>query len=115
MTAIDGQRKIVLYPINGAEPRPVPGVEVDESPIRFNADGSALYVARSGKYPVPVYKVDVRTGQRQLWRELNPLERAGITPQRTDRGFIHASADGTTFAYTYVRFRGGLYLVNYDH
>lgn len=115
VAAIDEQKKIVLYPINGGEPRPVLGVEVGESPIRFNADGSALYVARSGKYPVPVYKVDVRTGRRQLWRELNPLERAGITPQRTDRGFIHATPDGTAFAYTYVRFRGGLYLVHYDY
>jgi hypothetical protein len=110
--AIDAQKKMVLYPINGGEVRLVPGIEVGESPIRFNADGSALYVARSGQYPVPVYKVDVRTGRRQLWRELNPPERAGITPQRTDRGFIHASADGSVFAYTYVRFRGELYLVS---
>ena len=115
VAAINGEKRIILFPINGGEPRSVPGVEAGESAIRFNADGSALFVARSGKYPVPVYKVDVRTGRRQLWRELNPPERAGITPQRTDRGFIHATPDGTAFAYTYVRFRGGLYLVNYDH
>jgi len=113
VTAINGEQKVVLYPLSGGEPVAVPGVEPGESPIRFNTDGSALYVARSGGYPVPVYKVDVKSGRRQLLREIMPAERSGLTPQRTDRGFIHATPDGTVFAYTYTRWRGNLYLVEH--
>jgi Tol biopolymer transport system component len=113
VTALDAEHKIVLYPLDGGEPRPVPGVEPGESPIRFNTNGSALYVARSGTYPVPVYGVDVKTGRRQLLRNLDPAERAGMLPQRADRGFIHATPDGSAIAYTYVRIRGGLYLVEH--
>jgi eukaryotic-like serine/threonine-protein kinase len=111
MTAIDAEQKIVLYPMNGGESRPVPGVEPGEVPIRFNGDGSALYVARSGPYPVSVYEVDVKSGRRQLLRQLDPAERTGMLPQRADRGFIDATPDGSAIAYTYVRIRGGLYLV----
>jgi WD40 repeat protein len=113
VAAIDAEQKVVLYPLSGGEPIAVPGVEPGESPIRFNTDGSALYVARSGNYPVPVYKVDVKSGRRQLLREIMPADRSGLTPQRTDRGFIHATPDGTVFAYTYTRWRGNLYLVEH--
>jgi eukaryotic-like serine/threonine-protein kinase len=113
VASTDAEQKTVLYPLSGGPPVAVPGVEPGESPIRFNADGSALYVARSGEYPVPVYKVDVKSGRRQLLREIMPAERSGLTPQRVDRGFIHATPDGTAFAYTYARWRGSLYLV--DH
>ena len=51
--------------------------------------------------------------RRQLLREIMPAERAGLTPQRVDRGFIHATPDGTAFAYTYARWRGSLYLVEH--
>jgi hypothetical protein len=42
-----------------------------------------------------------------------PADRSGLTPQRVDRGFIHATPDGTAFAYTYARWRGNLYLVEH--
>jgi hypothetical protein len=98
VAAIDAEQKIALYPLSDGQPITVPGVEPGELPIRFNADGSALYFARSGEYPVPVYRIDVKNGRRQLLREIMPADRSGLTPQRVDRGFIHATADGTAFA-----------------
>lgn len=115
VASTNAEEKTVLYPLDGGQPVAVPGVEPGESPIRFNADGSALYVARSGEYPVPVYKVDVKSGRRELLRQIMPSDRSGLTPQRVDRGFIHATPDGTAFAYTYARWRGSLYLVEQGH
>ncbi len=111
VAAVNQDQKIVLYPIHGGDPRSVPGVEPREFPIRFNTDGSELYVVRSGPYPVSVYKVDVNSGRRRVLRQLDPTERAGMVPQRVDRGFIDITPDGSAVAYTYVRIRGGLYLV----
>jgi eukaryotic-like serine/threonine-protein kinase len=113
VAGLDAEQKIVLYPLGDGAPNAVPGVERGELPIRFNADGSALYVARSGDYPVPVYQIDVKSGRRQLLREIMPADRSGLTPQRVDRGFIHATPDGTAFAYTYTRWRGNLYVVEH--
>jgi Tol biopolymer transport system component len=113
VAAVDAEQKVVLYPLSAGQPIAAPGVEPGEFPIRFNADGSALYVARVGVYPVPVYKIDVKSGRRQSLREIMPADRSGLTPQRVDRGFIHATPDGTAFAYTYARWRGNLYLVEH--
>jgi len=33
-------QKVMLYPVEGGEPRPMPGLTEGEVPIRFAADGS---------------------------------------------------------------------------
>src|SRR5206468_11116832 len=35
VAAIDASRRMMLYPVAGGEPRPVPGIEPEEKPFRF--------------------------------------------------------------------------------
>jgi Tol biopolymer transport system component len=69
----------LLFPTSGGNPQPLPGLNPNEVPTRWTADGSAVYVFSSGEIPARGFRVNVRTGERQPWREFQPAERAGIT------------------------------------
>jgi DNA-binding winged helix-turn-helix (wHTH) protein/Tol biopolymer transport system component len=95
-----------LYPVDGGERRPLAGMERDEWPVAWSADGGAIYVRREGNVPVPVLRVDVRTGAKEIWKELMPPDRAGVVwvePLITP--------DGRGYVYNYYRRLTDLYLV----
>jgi len=94
-----------LYPVDGGERRPLPGLELDEWPIRWSADGASLYVRREGNLPLPVLKVDVRTGRKEVWKELLPPDRAGVVWMDP-----LVTPDGRGYVYTYHRHLTDLYL-----
>ena len=37
--------RYLLYPIDGGEPHPIPGIALGDIPLRFTADGAALFVS----------------------------------------------------------------------
>jgi hypothetical protein len=51
--------------------------------------------------------VDVKTGQRTLWREFRPPDPAGVLQV----GPVVVAPDGVTYVYSYRRSLGELYLV----
>jgi Tol biopolymer transport system component len=95
-----------LYPVDGGERRRFSGMERDEWPVQWSADGRTVYVRREGHMPLPVLRVDVQTGRKELWKELAPPDRAGVVwvdPLVTP--------DGGGYVYTYHRRLDDLYLV----
>jgi Tol biopolymer transport system component len=100
-------RQVYTYPINGGEPRLVPGVQSGEVPTAWSADGRSLYVYRYGEIPARVVQVDVARGQRRPWKDLDPADAAGID---TISG-IMMTADAKAYVYGYVRTLCDLYLV----
>ena len=42
---------LALYPVDGGSPRPLPGSQADDEPLRFSADGRSLFVRRAGRMP----------------------------------------------------------------
>jgi Tol biopolymer transport system component len=100
-------RKVYTYPVNGGEPRLVPGVQWDEIPTAWSSDGRTLFVFRYGEIPARVVQVDVASGQRRPWKDLDPADAAGID---TISG-IMMTADAKAYVYGYVRTLCDLYLV----
>ena len=105
-TGPDG--KLTLYPIEGGEPRVVPGTSKDDIAIRWTADGQALYVLSRPALPARVERVDVATGARQPWLELTPPDPAGVQSM----GPVHLSADGKAYVYSYRRKLDQLFVVD---
>lgn len=95
-----------LYPLDGGEPRSVPGLDKGEQPLRFDASGQRLFV-RSGNIPVRVFLLDLATGRREPWREIGPADRAGWL----GLSWIYPTADGRSYMYQYRRILSTLYLV----
>jgi hypothetical protein len=107
MAAIAPDRRIMLYPLEGGDPKAVPGIEPDEVVIRWTADGSGLYVVRLTSMPVTVYRVDLTTGRREPVRSFAPPDAAGVP----NVGPVLLSADGKSYVYSYRRILDDLYVV----
>lgn len=103
---VDSQRRWWIYPFAGGEPRPVLGVQAAEQPIQWTSDGKSLYVAKFGEAPLKVYKLDLATHQRQLWKELSPSGHPGLLNVAP----IYITPDGKAYAYSYAEDLSDLYL-----
>jgi dipeptidyl aminopeptidase/acylaminoacyl peptidase len=103
-----------LYPTETTETHKVVGLLPGEQPIQWTADGKLLYVRsadepRSGEPAITtrIYRLDPRTGRRELWKEIRP-----INPSAGGAiGTILFSADGKTCVYTHHRYSSELFLV----
>jgi len=105
--AFGPDRRLMIYPTEPGEPRPVPGMEDGEIPIRWTADGRALWVFRTTELPTKVYRLGVTTGERMLWKELTPPDPAGVLLI----GPILMTPDGKSYVYSYRRTLDELFLV----
>jgi len=107
IAAIGPDKKGYLYPTAGGDPRLIPGLNQGEQPITFSADGRAVYIYQPGELPARVYRLDVQTGQRTLWKELMPYDPAGVE----NIGPILMTPDAKTCVFGYHRMLADLYLV----
>jgi serine/threonine protein kinase/DNA-binding beta-propeller fold protein YncE len=107
VAGIGPDQKGYLYPIAGGEPRLIPGLNPGEQPITFNTDTTALYIYQPGELPAQVYHLDIKTGQRTLWKQLMPSDPAGVETI----GPIIMTPDAKTCVFGYHRMLADLYLV----
>ncbi len=107
VAAIAPDRRVMLSPPDGGEPKPASGVAAEETVIRWTADGRGLYVARFGNAPVTVFRVDLATGRREPKQSFTPADGAGIL----NIGPALLSADGKSYVYSYRRILDDLYVV----
>ena len=105
LAATSPDRRILLYPLNGGEPRPVPGPG-GEVFIRWDTDGKSLFVFDTAELPARVFQLDPATGERTLSREIMPLDPAGV--QGVAR--VRLTPDGSGYAYSYKSLLCELYL-----
>jgi len=107
VVGIGPDEKAYSYPVAGGEPRAVPGIELGEQPLEWSADAKAIYVYKPGDLPAKVYRLDLSTGHKTLWKELMPSDSAGVSRI----GPILLTTDGKSCLYGYHRILSDLYLV----
>ena len=95
-----------LYPVDGGEPRTIPGLMPGEN-FDWTSDPRFMTVTQWEKLPVKIYRLDIVSGQRQLFKEMNPMDVTGLC----DLDHIMFSADGHSYVYGYTRLLSDLYLV----
>jgi hypothetical protein len=102
-----------LYPLAGGEPRPLPGIDRTRTqyPISWSADGQSIFIREGTKPPVRILRLDVATGQKQLWKELAPADPAGVSHVWK----VVVTPDAAAYAYSYRRDVSELYLVDGLH
>ena len=100
-------QKIYLFPVEGGDPKLVPGMQPGEIATAWTADGRSLFVMARGQVPSQVFRVDLSSGQRTLWKMIEPADAAGIDTV----GRVLMSSDTTSYVYSYVRTLSDLYLV----
>jgi eukaryotic-like serine/threonine-protein kinase len=99
MALNDAERRPTIYPIDGGDPKPIPGLDPGDSPIQWSQDGGTLYVTREGEVPRPIYRYSFATGKKSLWKELVPADRAGLVRIEA----VWLTPDGAHYAYSINR------------
>jgi serine/threonine protein kinase/Tol biopolymer transport system component len=107
VAGIGPDQKGYLYPVGGGNPVPIPGFNAAEQPITWSADNSSIYVYQPGELPASVYRLDVHSGKRTLWKQLMPSDPAGVETI----GPIIMTADAKMCVFGYHRMLADLYLV----
>ncbi len=86
--------------------RELSGTRPGDRPSRFSADGRSLFVFRRDEVPCKVWRVDLATGRRELFRELLPADPAGVVAVSE----VQVLPDARGYAYSYFRLLSELYL-----
>ena len=74
-SALDDRAMLAIYPVDGGKPVTVPGAQGDDAALTWTRDGTRLYVQETRFQPqARVSLLNVRTGERKLWRTLAPRE-----------------------------------------
>jgi eukaryotic-like serine/threonine-protein kinase len=107
IAAIGPDQKGYLYPIAGGDPVLIAGINPGEQPITWTADGQSLYIYQPGELPARVYRLEVKSGKRTLWKELMPSDPAGVE----NIGPIYMTPDAKSCVFGYHRMLADLYLV----
>ena len=69
--------------------------------------GREMYVASEAGVPNRVYRVEIATGRRTLWKELYPAQIAGVRLSE-----VAVTPDGQTILHTYSRLLSDLYVMD---
>jgi hypothetical protein len=100
--------RVLLFPLDGGEPRALPSCTPGDLPIGFTSDDAALWVYRRGRVSVTIERADVGSTTRSVWHTVQPTDPAGIL----DIFPVHITPDGQTYAYGFRRFLSDVYIVN---
>src|SRR4029079_4251281 len=73
-----------LYPLDGGEPRVVPGLGPLEEIAAWYPDGDAVYAHRIGEGPMRLVRVDLATGQRTPSLVAGPADEVGLVRVEMD-------------------------------
>ncbi len=95
----DGARYIYL--VEGGKPASISGLVPGDTLIQWSADGRSLFVRGPEDPPVRVFRVDLASGRRQLWKELTPSDPVGNVGVSADQRGVLVTPDGKFFVYTY--------------
>jgi Tol biopolymer transport system component len=106
MATLDRTRSFVLFPLQAGEVRrppiaPEPG-ELNE----WSEDGRTLFVTEARPPHLRVFRRDLESGARELWKNIVPAEPAGVYEIRP-----LITRDARTIVYSYQRFLSNLYAV----
>jgi serine/threonine protein kinase len=106
VAAADTGGAVRLYPVDGGEPRLTPGFRPEDELIRWSADSRSLFTYTVGM-PGRIFRIDLATGRREVWRELTTSDPAGVWRIHP----VVVSADGKSYAYSYSSGLADLFLV----
>jgi len=99
----DGER-FLLCPVEGGSPRPLMEIGNGEIPVRWDSDGRALYLRERQQTSLKIFRLDVSTGQKQLWKEIP-------APAPTWGSSLLLTPDGKSYVHGYGISSEALYLV----
>ena len=103
----------MIYPLDGGDPRPIEAMTSTDIPLYWSKDHRYVYVAEGFMLPVDIWRVDLETSRRQLWRRVQPLHSAGTG--LLGNILLVAESEAEAYVAVYTRILSELYLVEGLH
>jgi Tol biopolymer transport system component len=97
-----------MYPVHGGPPRALKGLSTGDAVVNWSADGKYLYTYTRGEAPARIYRVEIASGKRELFKVTEPPDNAGVE----DVTNLHITRDGRSYAYTCPTILSDLYVVD---
>jgi hypothetical protein len=82
-------------------------LHANDLPVRWSADSRRVFLLDPSQLPAWVNAVDEASGRRVLWRELRPVDRAGVAGVEA----VALTPDATAYVCSHRQYRSDLYLV----
>jgi Tol biopolymer transport system component/predicted Ser/Thr protein kinase len=99
----------VIYALEGGASRPIPGFNTrGDELLQWSSDGRSLYVGCQSAFMFRVFRLDLATGKRELWRQFTPSDTAALIAWTY---YFAMTPDGKSYAYSTVNAPHDLYLV----
>jgi hypothetical protein len=96
-----------LVPLEDGESRTIAGLEPDDRPIAWTADGKGLFGFRRGELPGRIFRLHLETGERETHRDLRPRDPSGVVEVVS----VVLTPGGESYAYSQHRILSDLFLV----
>ncbi len=99
-----GDERLVLHPLDGRPPVPLPGLGPDDDHCGWTTDGRQLFMAGAYRVPRRIDRLDWMSGRREPWRELPGGGSAGSIQD------VRFTPDGRSYVYSYSEYQADLFL-----
>jgi len=107
IAGVGGDGQGYLYSVAGGEPKPIPGFETGNQIIGWGPNTGSLYMYQPGEVPAKVYRLELATGKKTMWKQFLPADPAGVATI----GPILMTQDGKSYVYGFNRTLADLYMV----
>jgi hypothetical protein len=106
VAALGAEKQIVLYPVDGGAPTIAPGPAEPGTLGRFIIEGRWLYATEFDGSEARVFRREIESGRRELWKTITPTDLAGLFNVE-----VIPSRDGRSYVYTCHRNTSSLYVL----
>jgi dipeptidyl aminopeptidase/acylaminoacyl peptidase len=102
-------RRLRLFTFGQQELEEIPGIEDADRLVQWSADGGYIFLqSREYANSARIYRLELATGKREVWRELKPPDQAGFVRNLISAGL---TPDGGSYCYSALHIPSDLYLV----
>ena len=98
--------RLTLYPVGGGPERPVPASREGDTPVGWGEGAGAIFVATRYEVPAHVARIGLADGRRQPFRDLAPVDPAGVIGV----GPVSFAPDGKAYVYSCLSYLSVLYV-----
>jgi eukaryotic-like serine/threonine-protein kinase len=99
--------RVRLYPLDGGEPMPIPGMKDGEYPLVWTPDGRDVLITSGRTAPWRIERLELASGRRTPWRVVAPLQAAGIRISA-----IAMSPGAQSLVHSYSQLLSELYIID---
>jgi Tol biopolymer transport system component len=99
-TTLEGLQ-LIYQADGGGRAHAIPGAESGDFLVQWSEDGKSILVRGGEERPLTLYRLDLASGRRERWKELNPPDMAGFVEFSAGPMGVRVTRDLRFYVYTF--------------